>query len=167
MEKAVLYSVLAISIGANIIQQYQVSKFNFFREAMNQKDSINSSGYQELLMSQIRQVKDEQYNIAKNQGKIEGILSVVNNAKPEDNEIASIWHSGYYRGLNQVEDVRQMAYEDGYHRATEDMSCPAAVNPPKDANLQLPPVGSKQDPRNVGKPSKDTSTTEPTKPSGK
>lgn len=157
MEKAVLYSVLAISIGANIIQQYKVSNFAFFEKAMTQKENLTYSGYQELLMSQLNHVKNEQLEIAKNQGKIEGILSVVNNAKPDDNEISSIWHSGYYRGLNQVEDVRAMAYEDGYHRATEDMTCPASVNPPKDANLQLPPAaGIIKDPKNnVGKPVKE------------
>lgn len=156
MEKAILYSILGISIGANIVQQYKANNFAFFEKAMTQKENLTFSGYQELLMSQLNQVKDEQLNIAKNQGKIEGILSVVNNAKPEDNEISSIWHSGYYRGLNQVEDVRAMAYEDGYHRATEDISCPAAVNPPKDANLQLPPAGNIKDPKNnVGKPSKE------------
>lgn len=159
MEKAVLYSVLAISIGANIIQQYKASNYDFFEKAMIQKDSLTNNGYQELLISQINQVNNEQYNIAKHQGKIEGILSVVNNSKPEENEISSIWHSGYYRGLNQVEDVRQMAYEDGYHRATEDIACPAATSPQKDVNLQLPPVGAIRDPqKNVGKPTKDTDT---------
>ena len=44
--------------------------------------------------------------------------------RPEDNEISSIWHSGYYRGMDQVEYVRTMAYEDGYHKATDDMNCP-------------------------------------------
>ena len=85
----------------------------------------------------------EGYEQLKNQGKIEGILSVVNNAKPEENEISSIWHSGYYRGLNQVEDVRLMAYEDGYHRATEDGNCPAAIKAQKDALLSVPTTTEK------------------------
>lgn len=143
MEKALIYSFLAISIGANIVQQYKIGNYGMYSDLMNQKDSFTQNGYSELLISHLNGIKTEQMEVAKNQGKIEGILSVVNNARPEENEISSIWHSGYYRGLNQVEDVRAMAYEDGYHRATEDGNCPAAVKAQKDALIAVPTTTEK------------------------
>lgn len=101
---------------------------------LSQKDSLTQSGFNEILYTHVNGVKNENVEIAKNQGKIEGILTMVNNIKPETNEISAIWHSGYYRGMDQVEYVRQTAYEDGYHRACDDMSCPAGFANPSNNN---------------------------------
>ena len=125
MNQYVVYGFLAVSV---VINGYQVYRMDNMREVVNlvtQKDQLTQSGYSELLYNHINSLRNDQIEASRNQGKIEGIISVVNNAKPEANEISSIWHSGYYRGMDQVEFVRVMAYEDGYHRATEDISCPA------------------------------------------
>lgn len=92
---------------------------------MDQKDRLQQSGYSELLYSQINGYRESLMDNARTQGKIEGILSLVNNVKPESNEISSIWHSGYYRGLDQVDYVREVSYEEGYHKACDDFNCPA------------------------------------------
>jgi hypothetical protein len=75
---------------------------------------------------------------AKGQGKIEGILSIVNNVKPEENEISSIWHSGYYRGMDQVDYVRTISYEEGYHKACDDMNCPAVSGASQNPKKTMP-----------------------------
>ena len=125
MNQYVVYGVLAVSVVINGYQVYRMDNMREVVNLVNQKDQLTQSGYSELLYNHINNLRNEQIEASRGQGKIEGILSVVNNAKPEANEISSIWHSGYYRGMDQVEFVRVMAYEDGYHRATEDISCPA------------------------------------------
>lgn len=127
MNNFVVYGVLGMSLVVNAYQVYKIDKYKSVADILDQKDRFTQSGYSELLYSHISSLRNDQAEAAKSQGKIEGILSVVNNAKPEENEISSIWHSGYYRGMDQVEYVRTMAYEDGYHRACDDMGCPAAA----------------------------------------
>jgi hypothetical protein len=124
MNSYYLAGVLAMSLGVNAYQVYKIDKFGSYSNILDQKDRMIQDGYNELLISHINSLRNDQYDSAKSQGKIEGILSTVNNIKPEDNEISSIWHSGYYRGMDQVDYVRTMAYEDGYHKACDDMNCP-------------------------------------------
>ena len=71
MEKALIYSFLAISIGANIVQQYKIGNYGMYSDLMNQKDSFTQNGYSELLISHLNGLKTEQMEVAKNQGKIE------------------------------------------------------------------------------------------------
>jgi hypothetical protein len=154
MNSYYLAGILAISLGVNAYQVYRIDNFKAYSGLLDQKDRLTQSGYSELLISHINSLRNDQYESAKNQGKIEGILSMVNNIKPEANEISSIWHSGYYRGMDQVEYVRTMAYEDGYHKACDDMNCPAGggtekFTPNSKKSLPLPP---KSEPTNTGNP---------------
>jgi hypothetical protein len=66
-------------------------------------------------------------DVARTQGKVEGMVAVSMNLNPEQNHTSAIWHEGYYRGINQAAYVEEQAYISGYHRATEDMNCPASV----------------------------------------
>ena len=53
MEKALIYSFLAISIGANIVQQYKIGNYGMYSDLMNQKDNFTQNGYNELLISHL------------------------------------------------------------------------------------------------------------------
>lgn len=159
MNNLVVYGILALSLAVNAYQVYRIDTYKYVTNILDQKDRLTQSGYSELLYSHINSLKNDQLEAAKSQGKIEGILSMVNNIKPESNEISSIWHSGYYRGMDQVEYVRTVAYEDGYHKACDDMNCPAgggserfSPNPKKDMPLPTAPV--KEQPKDAKNPIK-------------
>lgn len=124
MGNYVLCTFLGFSLIINAYQIYRIDTYKDITNLMDQKDRLQQSGYTELLYSQINSHRDGMMENAKGQGRIEGILSIVNNAKPEENEISSIWHSGYYRGMDQVDYVRTISYEEGYHKACDDMNCP-------------------------------------------
>jgi hypothetical protein len=150
MNNYVVYGILGISLAINGYQVYRIDNYKNITTLMDQKDRLQQSGYAELLYSQINGYRESMIDNAKSQGKIEGILSVVNNAKPDQNEISAIWHSGYYRGMDQVEYVRGVSYDEGYHKACDDMNCPAGggserhiPNPKKNMSDRLPEIPSK------------------------
>ena len=138
MKSYVLYAFLGFSLVVNGYQIYRIDTYKDITNLMDQKDRLQQSGYTELLYSQINSHRDGMMENAKSQGKIEGILSVVNNIKPEENEISSIWHSGYYRGMDQVDYVRTISYEEGYHKACDDMNCPAVSGASQNPKKTMP-----------------------------
>ena len=167
MSNYVVYAILACSVLTNGYQIYRIDNMKSVQDLLMQKDSLTQSGFNEILYGHINSVKNENIELAKNQGKIEGIISVVNNIKPESNDISAIWHSGYYRGMDQVEYVRLVSYEDGYHRACEDISCPASSGTNANKKLMLDKIPSVNPSKPTEeKPSKPTEE-KPSKPTSK
>jgi hypothetical protein len=107
--------IAAISLTINGIQYYQNSRTKFLLEIETKRNSINQDQISEFILAN-RNSSDNESSLeyAKMTGKIEGIQSVVHNASPQQNEISSIWHAGYYRGLEQTDFVGEMKYEQGY-----------------------------------------------------
>jgi len=137
MNTYVFAGLFALSLGANAYQVYRIDNYKTYSDLLDQKDRLTQGGYNELLYSHINSLKNDQFESAKSQGKIEGILSIVNNTKPEENDISAIWHSGYYRGMEQVDYVRTSSYEDGYHKACEDVNCPDKLKRTPDSKKPL------------------------------
>jgi len=160
MQNYIVYGILALSIAVNGYQVYKIDSMRTVQNLLSQKDLLTQSGYNEILYSHINGVKNENIEMAKNQGKIEGILTMVHNVKPESNEISSIWHSGYYRGMDQVEMVRQVAWEEGYHKACDDMNCPAASTNP--ANINKKPMIDRLPTKPEEKPQENKPSEKPT-----
>jgi hypothetical protein len=123
------FSLLTLgSVGYNVYQQDQLKTLSAIKDLAVQKDAMMSDGYNEIMFKYMTELKENDREIYRGQGRIEGILSVVNNFKPKDNEHSAVWHEGYYKGLAQMEEVRKASYEEGYHKATEDMNCPANLS---------------------------------------
>jgi hypothetical protein len=112
---ATLGFITVISLAINGIQYYQYTRTNFLLEIETKRNSINQDQINEFILSNRSSADNESaLEYAKMNGKIEGIQSVVHNANPQQNEISSIWHAGYYRGLEQTDFVGEMKYEQGY-----------------------------------------------------
>lgn len=82
---------------------YQRQSFLSYQQVINNKDALISNGYDEMIIHYLKEVKETNNEIIKNQGRTEGILSVIQNYKPEENQYTAIWHNGYYSGLEQKE----------------------------------------------------------------
>ncbi len=119
--------IAAGSVGYNIVQQYEINRLNTIRELARQKESLLNDSFNEMLMNRISEMRENIADVARTQGKVEGMVAVSMNLNPEQNHTSAIWHEGYYRGINQAAYVEEQAYISGYHRATEDMNCPASV----------------------------------------
>lgn len=126
--KNLIISCLAFSVfGLAAFSFYQNSKI----EQLNMVNTINQSGsklnddnFREVLFTMLHELRNNTVENSKNIGKVEGILAVATNQKPSANDYTKIWHDGYYRGMNQIEDVGAAEYIRGYHAACDDLNCP-------------------------------------------
>jgi len=119
--------IAAGSVGYNLVQSYKINQLTTIKELARQKESLMNDSFNEILMNRISEMRENIAEVARAQGKVEGMVAVSMNLNPEQNHTSAIWHEGYYRGVNQAAYVEESAYIAGYHRATEDIGCPASV----------------------------------------
>lgn len=99
--------VLAVaSVGYNVSQQTELGKVSKHKELLRDKESLLQDGYNDVMIGYLREIRDQNLEVARGQGRIEGMLSIINNFKPDSNLSSAVWHDGYYRGLRQVEDMK-------------------------------------------------------------
>lgn len=109
-----LLLILAVSVGVNLIQFYNNNKISYISEIRKEAGRINQEGFSEVMGAYLQNVRDNTVDNARQQGKLEGIVSLVHKIPPQESEISSIWHAGYQRGLEQTDFVGEMNYEKGY-----------------------------------------------------
>jgi hypothetical protein len=112
----ILGGILAVSLAGNGFQLYRQTRTQFLLDVEVKRSQINEDQINEFILSKRNGFADDTSALeyAKMQGKVEGIISLVHNASPQSNEISSIWHAGYQRGLEQTDFVGEMNYEKGY-----------------------------------------------------
>jgi len=114
MLNSILIVGLICSLGANYFfftTRYQAT---FMRDVETKRSQLNEDMTNEILMSRINSIDNNQIEIAKMQGYNEGILACAFKLDPKESQISNIWHSGYARGLEQTAFVEEMGYEKGY-----------------------------------------------------
>ena len=105
---------LIASLAANYFfftTRYQAT---FMRDVESKRSQLNEDMTNELLMSRLSTIDNNQIEIAKMQGYNEGVLACAYKLDPKESQISNIWHSGYARGLEQTAFVEEMGYEKGY-----------------------------------------------------
>ena len=63
--------------------------------------------------------------IAAKQEKLQMTISTFRSSLPDDTQAKSIYKAGYDQGLKRMQEEIELSYEQGYHKATEDLQCPA------------------------------------------
>lgn len=118
MRGYIMNSILTVglisSLAANYFfftTRYQAT---FMRDVETKRSQLNEDMTNEILMSRINNIDNNQIEIAKMQGYNEGILACALKLDPKESQISNIWHSGYARGLEQTAFVEEMGYEKGY-----------------------------------------------------
>lgn len=148
--------------GFAIYQNAQINRLQLMTQLSNEARNLNDDSFKEMLYVTVANLRENQLESIKNTGKVEGILSVITNQKPTDSETAALWHAGYYRGIDQQNEVAAMAYEDGYHKACDDIACPAnsrptsetirAKNPYNSIKNEVQPVSNNNNPATNSQP---------------
>ena len=122
-----LLGVVALGLGGINAYQYSTSKrIEFLYECEKERSRINDDQIRDNILKMIGDIREQNVDIARSQGRMDGIIAAINNMKIDDgNEYSRIWHEGYYRGTSQAEYLAESSYESGYHKATEDGHCTA------------------------------------------
>jgi hypothetical protein len=99
MQKTIAIAVLVVvSIGYNFYQYFQNTNYQSIVQTSILRENINDDSFRELILGY---QNSNSLELAKNQGRIEGILLVVSKQKLEESDLSQIWHDGYYRGMEQ------------------------------------------------------------------
>jgi len=116
----ILGVILVASLGFNAYGYYQMEKMRFFVGLVDQKDRLQQQQMNDMTLIAINRTNDNIVEVARQQGKIEGMLAIMSGQKPDANEANQIWHAGYYRGLDQSKDMKAMSPTEDTMPATED-----------------------------------------------
>ena len=120
-----ILGIATLSLGGlNAYQHTSSKRIEFLMECERERSRINDDQMRDNLVKMITDMREQNIEIARGQGRLDGIVSAINNIKMSDeNEYSRIWHDGYYRGTSQIEQQNESAFEAGYHKATEDGHC--------------------------------------------
>ena len=117
--------VLAFSvlIHYGIYQNSKISELEHLFTVSTERNRINDDQLREITYSLLNRNHENDVELAKNQGRSEGILVAIKDPSVTD-EYHELWHDGYYQGLAQneytVEDVADSSYKEGYHNGIDD-----------------------------------------------
>lgn len=157
-----ILGIATLSLGGlNAYQHTSSKRIEFLMECERERSRINDDQMRDNLVKMITDMREQNIEIARGQGRLDGIVSAINNIKMSDeNEYSRIWHDGYYRGTSQIEQQSESAFEAGYHKATEDGHCSAKPeNKVKEASGAFIKGPKKEDVIKL-EPKKDKLTTE-------
>ena len=117
--------VLAFSvlIHYGIYQNSKISELEHLFTVSTERNRINDDQLRDVTYSLINRSHENDVELAKNQGRSEGILVAIKDPAVTE-EYHELWHDGYYQGLSQnehtVEDISASSYKDGYHTGMDD-----------------------------------------------
>jgi hypothetical protein len=106
-----LVGVLALSLGFNGWLYYKNDRMAHTVLLIDQKDKLQQQQMNEFTLIMYNKTNENIAEVARQQGKIEGMLAVIHNIKPDATEHSSIWHAGYHRGLDQSADMKKIEAE--------------------------------------------------------
>lgn len=104
--------LLVASLGYNAYSHWKYERLALALTLIDQKDKLHQQSVDEMMWARMTEVREGQIDAARGQGKIEGMLAVITNQKPNSSESNEIWHAGYYRGLDQSKDMLKSPGDD-------------------------------------------------------
>ena len=123
------YIIVSLLLISNLFLVLQLVFIYNQQQILKERTKIMEDGYQEITSNYLNQIKNSNNEIIKNQGKIEGIMAVIFNVKPNENDYSKIWHAGYNAGSEVADFTEYSAYESGYMSACQDYQIPVPLVP--------------------------------------
>ena len=140
-QKFMIGLVFLTSLNVGILQQWQISNLSNQLDISDMRAKVNTEFADELLWLQINDIEQLTKDNLIAHGKLQGMVDYYAQDEGTRNQIDSLWHEGYMRGLGQTEweyDVlSETNYNKGYKEALEkafpDGDYPQYVNyPPRE-----------------------------------
>ena len=114
-----LVAILALSLGFNGWLYYKHDRMSHTVLLIDQKDKLQQQQMNEFMMVMYNKTNENIAEVARQQGKLEGMLAVIHNIKPDSSEHSAVWHAGYHRGLDQSVDMAKMKSDGDTVPATD------------------------------------------------
>jgi len=126
--------VVSFFIHLTIHQHNTIQDLEHFNMIVTERGRINDDQLREVMYGMINRGNENDVELAKNQGRSEGILVAIKDPEVTD-EYHELWHDGYYRGMAQnefsLESVTTSSYEEGYHSGINDALRDAGITHPE------------------------------------
>ncbi len=126
--------VVSFFIHFTIHQHNTIQDLEHFNTVITERSRINDDQLREVMYSMINRSNENDLELAKNQGRSEGILVAIKDPEVTE-EYHELWHDGYYRGMAQnefsLESVTTSSYEEGYHNGIDDALRDAGITHPE------------------------------------
>ena len=141
IQKFMIGLVFLTLLNVGILQQWQISNLSNQLDISDMRAKVNTEFADELLWLQINDIEQLTKDNLIAHGKLQGMVDYYAQDEGTRNQIDSLWHEGYMRGLGQTEweyDVlSETNYNKGYKEALEkafpDEDYPQYVNyPPRE-----------------------------------
>ena len=151
----VLFAVIITVVNFATLQQWRISHLSNQLELSDMRAKVNAEFADELFWLQVNDVEQLSKDNLIAHGKLQGMVDYYAQDENTRNQIDSLWHEGYMRGLSQVDweydALSESNFERGYRSALEKAfpngDYPSFVNyPPRDVETNA-----------IGKPKFDSS----------
>lgn len=121
MKSVLIYGLLTafvmswgIVVYHTINKDKEASKDKMLYEIAQQRSKILEDQSFDVLAQLTQDIRNNNIEIARSTGRIEGMATASMNLSPNSNEISNIWHNGYYRGLDQLSSVEHIIFTKGF-----------------------------------------------------
>lgn len=115
--------VVSCFIHLTIYQHNEIQNLEYLNTVSVERNRINDDQLRDVMYSMINKGHENDIELAKNQGRSEGILVAIKDPEITD-DYHELWHDGYYQGLVQndytIESATSTSYKDGYHTGMDD-----------------------------------------------
>ena len=129
--------VIGTALNYGIYKQKQISDIKSQLENSEQRNRINEDQLGEYIFASFSQINKNDIELAKNQGRSEAILTAIK-APEQEKEFHTIWHDGYYQGMEQNRFVAKNSYTEGYHLGIDHALRDAGIDHPYYDNTLAP-----------------------------
>ena len=122
-QKFIIGLVFLTMLNVGILQQWQISNLSNQLDISDMRAKVNTEFADELLWLQINDIEQLTKDNLIAHGKLQGMVDYYAQDEGTRNQIDSLWHEGYMRGLGQTEweydALSESNYNKGYKEALE------------------------------------------------
>jgi hypothetical protein len=111
-QKSFIFTIIAafvlISSGAfNIYQYTTTSKYKLMYDVITERSRINDDEFREIFLSRNNDIRENTIELARNQGRIEGLLAAGQNLPIQDSDVSALYHASADSGYQNAMYVMQ------------------------------------------------------------
>ena len=112
----VLFAVIITVVNFATLQQWRISHLSNQLELSDMRAKVNAEFADELFWLQVNDVEQLSKDNLIAHGKLQGMVDYYAQDENTRNQIDSLWHEGYMRGLGQTEWEYDVLSESNYNR---------------------------------------------------